>query len=80
MAWWNGVDERQDNQNVINQKFDYDNEMYSWQRAKDWSTYYNTLEAQYVQQLNEETTNKYKDNLAFSNWQDKENMRLYSYA
>jgi hypothetical protein len=80
MAWWNGVDERQDNQNVINQKFDYDNEMYSWQRAKDWSTYYNTLEAQYVQQLNEETVNKYKDNLAFSNWQDKENMRLYSYA
>jgi len=80
MAWWNGVDERQDNQNVINQNFDYDNEMYSWQRAKDWSTYYNTLEAQYVQQLNEETTNKYKDNLAFSNWQDKENMRLYSYA
>ena len=80
MAWWNGVDERQDNQNVINQKFDYDNEMYSWQRAKDWSTYYNTLEAQYVQQLNEETTNKYKNNLAFSQWQDKENMRLYSYA
>ena len=80
MAWWNGVDERQDNQNVINQKFDYDNEMYSWQRAKDWSTYYNTLEAQYVQQLNEETTNKYKDQLAFNNWQDKENMRLYSYA
>jgi len=80
MAWWNGVDERQDNQNVINQKFDYDNEMYSWQRAKDWSTYYNTLEAQYVQQLNEETVNKYKDNLAFSQWQDKENMRLYSYA
>jgi len=80
MAWWNGVDERQDNQNVINAKFDYDNEMYSWQRAKDWSTYYNTLEAQYVQQLNEETTNKYKNNLAFSQWQDKENMRLYSYA
>ena len=80
MAWWNGVDERQDNQNVINQKFDYDNEMYSWQRAKDWSTYYNTLEAQYVQQLNEETVNKYKNNLAFSQWQDKENMRLYSYA
>ena len=80
MAWWNGVDERQENQNVINQTFDYDNEMYSWQRAKDWSTYYNTLEAQYVQQLNEETTNKYKDNLAFNNWQDKENMRLYSYA
>ena len=80
MAWWNGVDERQDQQNAINAKFDYDNEMYSWQRAKDWSTYYNTLEAQYVQQLNEETTNKYKDNLAFTNWQDKENMRLYSYA
>ena len=80
MAWWNGVDERQDSQNVINQQFDYDNEIYSWQRAKDWSTYYNTLEAQYVQQLNQETTNKYKDNLAFTNWQDKENMRLYSYA
>ena len=80
MAWWNGVDERQDNQNVINAKFDYDNEMYSWQRAKDWSTYYNTLEAQYVQPVNEETVNKYKDNLAFSQWQDKENMRLYSYA
>ena len=47
MAFWNNVDPRQDNQNVINQKFDYDNEMYSWQRAKDWSTYFNTLEAQY---------------------------------
>jgi hypothetical protein len=80
MAWYNGVDERQDNQNVINAKFDYDNDMYSWQRAKDWSTYYNTLEAQYVQQLNEETINKYKNQLAINNWQDKENMRLYSYA
>ena len=81
MTWFfNGVDVRQENQNVINAKFDYDNEMYSWQRAKDWSSYYNTLESQYVQQLNEESTNKYKNQLAFSNWQDKENMRLYSYA
>ena len=78
--FFNGVDPRQENQNVINAKFDYDNEMYSWQRAKDWSTYYHTLEAQYVQQLNEESTNKYKNQLAFNNWQDKENMRLYSYA
>ena len=80
MSWWNGVDERQDNQDAINAKFGYDNEMYSWQKAKDWSTYYNTLEAQYVQQLNEESVNKYKNQLAFNNWQDKENMRLYSYA
>ena len=78
--FFNGVDPRQENQNVINAKFDYDNEMYSWQRAKDWSSYYNTLESQYVQQLNEESTNKYKNQLAFNNWQDKENMRLYSYA
>ena len=78
--FFNGVDVRQENQNVINAKFDYDNEMYSWQRAKDWSSYYNTLESQYVQQLNEESTNKYKNQLAFNNWQDKENMRLYSYA
>ena len=81
MTWFfNGKDVRQENQNVLNQQFDYDNEMYSWQRAKDWSTYYHTLEQQYVQQLNEESTNKYKNQLAFSNWQDKENMRLYSYA
>ena len=78
--FFNGVDPRQENQNVINASFDYDNEMYSWQRAKDWSSYYNTLESQYVQQLNEESTNKYKNQLAFNNWQDKENMRLYSYA
>ena len=81
MTWFfNGKDVRQENQNVLNQQFDYDNEMYSWQRAKDWSTYYHTLEQQYVQQLNEESTNKYKNQLAFNNWQDKENMRLYSYA
>ena len=80
MAWWNGVDERQDSQNVINQQFDYDNEIYSWQRAQDWSTYYNTLEAQYVQQLNEDTVNRFKNQMAFNVWQDKENMRLYSYA
>ena len=81
MTWFfNGKDVRQEEQNVLNQQFDYDNEMYSWQRAKDWSTYYHTLEQQYVQQLNEESTNKYKNQLAFSNWQDKENMRLYSYA
>ena len=78
--FFNGVDPRQENQNVINASFDYDNEMYSWQRAKDWSSYYNTLESQYVQQLNEDSTNRYKNQLAFSNWQDKENMRLYSYA
>ena len=80
MAWWNGVDERQDSQNVIDQQFDYDNEIYSWQRAQDWSTYYNTLEAQYVQQLNEDTVNRFKNQMAFNVWQDKENMRLYSYA
>ena len=40
MTWFfNGVDVRQENQNVLNQQFDYDNEVYSWQRAKDWSTY-----------------------------------------
>ena len=80
MAWYNGVDERQDSQNVINQQFDYDNEIYSWQRAKDWSTYYGTLEAQYVAQLNQDSSDKYRNQLAFNNWQDKENMRLYSYA
>ena len=80
MAWWNGVDERQDQQNAINAKFDYDNEVYSYDRAKDWSTYYHTLEAQYVQELNEQAINKYKNQLAFNNWQDKENMRLYSFA
>ena len=80
MAWFNGVDERQDQQNAINAKFDYDNEVYSYDRAKDWSTYYHTLEHQYVQELNEQTINNYKDQLAINNWQDKENMRLYSYA
>ena len=75
-----GPDPRQDNQDQINVKFDADNEMYSWQRAQDWSTYYNTLEAQYVAQLNEEALNNYKNQLAINNWQDKENMRLYSYA
>ena len=80
MAWWNGVDERQENQNVLNQKFDYDNELYSWQKAQDLSTYYTTLENQYVTQLNEQTLNAYKDQLAINNWQDKENMRLYSFT
>ena len=75
-----GPDPRQDQQDAINQKFGADNEMYSWQRAQDWSTYYNTLEAQYVAQLNEEALNNYKNQLAINNWQDKENMRLYSYA
>ena len=79
LKWFDGPDIRQENQNRINAQFDYDNEMYSWQRASDWSTYYHTLEAQYVQQLNEQTVNKYKNQLAFNNWQDKENMRLYSF-
>tara|TARA_R100000781_G_scaffold10005_1_gene9740 strand:+ start:2635 stop:3858 length:1224 start_codon:yes stop_codon:yes gene_type:complete len=73
-------DIRQENQNALNQQFEYDNDHYSWMRAKDWSTYYHTLETQYVQQLNEESVNRYKNQLAFNNWQDKENMRLYSYS
>ena len=80
MAWYNGVDERQESQNVIDAQFDYDNEMYSWQRAQDLSTYYTTLENQYITQLNEQTLNAYKDQLAINNWQDKENMRLYSFT
>ena len=36
-----GPDPRQDQQDAINQQFGADNEMYSWQRAQDWSTYYN---------------------------------------
>jgi len=74
------VDERQENQNLIDAKFEYDNEMWSWNKAQAWNTYYNTLEAQYVAQLNHETTQKYQNQLAFNTWQDKENMRLYSYA
>ena len=76
-----GPDPRQDNQDQINVKFDADNEMYSWQRAQDWSTYYNTLEAQYVAQLFEDAA-KLRDkerNLVkkLSNaqkvWQNEEN-------
>ena len=75
-----GRDTRQDNQNNINLKFEQDNEQYSFDRATDWVTYYNTLEKQYVDDLNRTAMNAYKEQLAFNNWQDKENMRLYSYA
>lgn len=75
-----GPDERQENQNVINLKFASDNEAYSYERAVDWATYYHTLDKQYVGELNEKALNAYKEQLAFNTWQDKENMRLYSYA
>tara|TARA_B100001996_G_scaffold65107_1_gene47024 strand:+ start:2132 stop:3418 length:1287 start_codon:yes stop_codon:yes gene_type:complete len=75
-----GRDTRQDNQNNINLKFEQANEAYSFDRATDWVTYYNTLEKQYVDDLNSKAMNAYKEQLAFNNWQDKENMRLYSYA
>ena len=75
-----GRDTRQDNQNNINLKFEQDNEAYSFDRAVEWSTYYHTLEKQYVADLNSKALNAYKEQLAFNQWQDKENMRLYSYA
>ena len=75
-----GRDTRQDNQNNINLKFEQDNEAYSFDRAVEWSTYYHTLEKQYVADLNNKALNAYKEQLAFNQWQDKENMRLYSYA
>ena len=75
-----GPDERQEQQNVINLKFEQDNEAYSYERAVDWATYYHTLDKQYVGELNEKAANAYKEQLAFNTWQDKENMRLYSYA
>ena len=75
-----GRDTRQDNQNNINLKFEQDNEAYSYDRAVTWSTYYDTLEKVYVQELNNKAQNAYKEQLAFNQWQDKENMRLYSYA
>ena len=75
-----GRDTRQDNQNNINLKFEQDNEAYSFDRAVEWSTYYHTLEKQYVADLNTKAQNAYKEQLAFNQWQDKENMRLYSYA
>ena len=75
-----GRDTRQDNQNNINLKFEQDNEAWSFDRAVEWSTYYHTLEKQYVADLNSKALNAYKEQLAFNQWQDKENMRLYSYA
>jgi len=75
-----GRDTRQDNQNNINLKFEQDNEAWSFDRAVEWSTYYHTLEKQYVADLNNKALNAYKEQLAFNQWQDKENMRLYSYA
>tara|TARA_R100000152_G_C6780191_1_gene212669 strand:- start:3071 stop:4456 length:1386 start_codon:yes stop_codon:yes gene_type:complete len=79
--WFKGGNDAYEAQEeLINSTFDYNNEMWSWHRAQDWSTYYATLERQYVDQLNDEAVRKYKDQLAYNNWQDKENMRLYSYA
>jgi len=75
-----GRDTRQDNQNNINLKFEQDNEAYSFDRAVEWSTYYHTLERQYIADLNQKALNAYNQQQAFNNWQDKENMRLYSYA
>ena len=75
-----GRDTRQDNQNNINLKFEQDNEAYSFDRAVEWSTYYHTLEKQYVADLNSKALNAYKEQQSFNQWQDKENMRLYSYA
>ena len=75
-----GRDTRQDNQNNINLKFEQDNEAWSFNRAVEWSTYYHTLENQYVADLNTQAQNAYKEQLAFNQCQDKENMRLYSYA
>ena len=75
-----GRDTRQDNQNNINLKFEQDNEAYSFDRAVEWSTYYHTLEKQYVADLNNKALNAYKEQQSFNQWQDKENMRLYSYA
>ena len=75
-----GRDTRQDNQNNINLKFEQDNEAWSYDRAGTWSTYYHTLEKQYIADLNSKALNAYKEQLAFNQWQDKENMRLYSYA
>jgi len=75
-----GRDTRQDNQNNINLKFEQDNEAYSYDRAVDWTTYAQTLEKSYIADLNNKAMNAYKEQLAFNTWQDKENMRLYSYA
>ena len=75
-----GRDTRQDNQNNINLKFEQDNEAWSYDRAGTWSTYYHTLEKQYIADLNSKALNAYKEQLALNQWQDKENMRLYSYA
>ena len=75
-----GRDTRQDNQNNINLKFEKDNEAWSFDRAIEWSTYYHTLEKQYVADLNNKALNAYKEQQSFNQWQDKENMRLYSYA
>ena len=80
MAWYNGVDERQDNQNVINQNFDAANEIYSWETAQEWSKYHYVTETQYIQQLNEQARNNYQNELSMKEWQNRENMRLYSYA
>ena len=75
-----GNDPRQESQNAINQQFEFDNEMWSFMRAQEWSLYHNAVEAQFVAQLNEKAINNFKQEMAFRSWQDRENMRLYSYA
>jgi len=75
-----GRDTRQDNQNNINLKFEQENEAYSYDRAIEWTTYYQTLEKNYVAEMNDKALNAYKEQQDFNTWQDKENMRLYSYA
>ena len=75
-----GRDTRQDNQNNINLKFEQENEAYSYDRAIEWTTYYQTLEENYIAEMNNKAMNAYKEQQSFNTWQDKENMRLYSYA
>jgi len=73
-------DANQKDQNRRNYNLDNAADMWGFQQAQAWTNYAQAQEAQYISILNEEQSINHREQSAMIGWQDKENMRLYSYG
>ena len=80
MAGWTGDGGRGDQQEAIEQQYEYNNKMWSYNWAETQSNYAYQQENIAIQKINEQALRNYQNQTNFNGWLNRENIRMYEYG
>ena len=80
MASWTGDGGRGDQQDAIEQQYEYNNKMHSYNWAETQSNYAYQQENIAIQKVNEQALRNFQNQTNFNGWLNRENIRMYEYG